>query len=441
MNKMTATALPFEIPVAKWVDFTKGFAKLNRRAVKLGTTPCTYAVVGEAVREHTYTVDLGSLDGERAYKRVKVPVRLVTVDGPAPKLAGWQLVAKVESLATAKADGTVETATLVHTLPGVGTVDERFRATDATSCEHCRKARRRTDTYVVRSDATGEEKLVGRNCLGDFTGGASPEKVAAQAAWLARVIKAFGEEGFGGAGWSVWKEHAPVRAILEFTAAWIRAEGWTPINGGKSGHVPTGYRVGAHFGSWAGKAVAELRKAQALAHVEEGITAGDTAQAAATVAWVAGELAAKRYPSDYDLNLVLLVTKDIAQLRHVGLVASALATALRAKSREAERAAEAVKLAASEWVGAVGERLRNLPATVLATRPLASDYGAVTMVKLLTPAGAVLTWFGSGDHTDLAPGKAVVVTGTVKRHGEYKGVKETHLSRCVIGGAPVAVHK
>jgi hypothetical protein len=43
-------------------------------------------------------------------------------------------------------------------------------------------------------------------------------------------------------------------------------------------------------------------------------------------------------------------------------------------------------------------------------------------------AGNVLTWFASNDQ-DYVPGARVTIDGTVKKHSDYQGVRETALSR------------
>ena len=43
----------------------------------------------------------------------------------------------------------------------------------------------------------------------------------------------------------------------------------------------------------------------------------------------------------------------------------------------------------------------------------------------------VLVWFTAKD-LDLEKGQAVDLTGTVKKHEEFRGVKTTQLSRCIV---------
>lgn len=84
----------------------------------------------------------------------------------------------------------------------------------------------------------------------------------------------------------------------------------------------------------------------------------------------------------------------------------------------------------SEYVGQVGERLRNLTAIYKSTRGFAGMYGW-TNIHTFQIGEDVLVWFTAKD-LDLEKGQVVDLTGTVKSHEEFRGTKTTQLSRCII---------
>lgn len=86
--------------------------------------------------------------------------------------------------------------------------------------------------------------------------------------------------------------------------------------------------------------------------------------------------------------------------------------------------------AASEWIGAVKERL-VLDIEVLHIHDHMGYYGPIDIIKMRDSAGNMLTWFASGHH-GLRKGDRAEVKGTVKKHDEYKGVKQTVLTRCIV---------
>jgi len=103
--------------------------------------------------------------------------------------------------------------------------------------------------------------------------------------------------------------------------------------------------------------------------------------------------------------------------------------AKRARSRlEAQEARKG-----SEWVGSLGERLHLLPVTVMFETHIEGEWGTSKLVKFTDPDGNELGWFGSGaDIWDLKKGDEVLLTGTVKKHDTYQGIKQTMLTRCKI---------
>lgn len=91
--------------------------------------------------------------------------------------------------------------------------------------------------------------------------------------------------------------------------------------------------------------------------------------------------------------------------------------------------------AESTYVGAVGQRdKKGCLATLEAIIPVGADsmYGPKYLHKFRTEGGDILTWFASGSsgagRDDV--GKTFRIVGTVKEHSEFRGVKQTVLTRC-----------
>jgi hypothetical protein len=83
---------------------------------------------------------------------------------------------------------------------------------------------------------------------------------------------------------------------------------------------------------------------------------------------------------------------------------------------------------ASEYVGEVKDRF-EFEAEVLGVYGTEGFYGHTDIVKLKDVDGNLFTWFAS-DYTDLERGDRITIKGTVKKHEEYRGVKQTILTRC-----------
>jgi hypothetical protein len=406
----------YPIPLTHWDEFCARMEKLNRRAAKLGCEPVTVTVIGtrKVERRHYWKVD--GVERSRGYM---VDARVVTLAGSAPKLEGHQFIAKVEPLSDGK-------SVLFHTVPGCDVkVDERIRTLGSSVCEHCNKIRRRAETFVVREIETGEQKQVGRNCLADFTGINTPEKIAGMTKWLYDFSGMAAEiDGYWGGPGGFFESTIDTMEVLALTSAAITLWGWVPKSQEMSGEgTSTATMVGMAFRKTTeaeerlvGKMKAAVRENSL--HAE---------QAAKVVDWIKTDLSL-RAKSDYEMNLVTLTVNDLTQRKHLGIVCSAVSAYLRAMNQE--YAKKTAALAESTWVGKPKERLRDVDATIESMRMMESAWGASTMIKFLDGSGNLMTWFASGNFPGLEPGAKVKLTGTVKKHSEYRGVKETQLSRC-----------
>ena len=105
----------------------------------------------------------------------------------------------------------------------------------------------------------------------------------------------------------------------------------------------------------------------------------------------------------------------------------------------AKEVVEAARIAAmpeskSEWVGEIKERVRDLEVVLTNVRPCYSAYGSSIMFTF-DYNGNALVWFTSCPPDiveDMVVGEEYLLTGTIKKHDIYRGVKQTYLNRCII---------
>lgn len=88
----------------------------------------------------------------------------------------------------------------------------------------------------------------------------------------------------------------------------------------------------------------------------------------------------------------------------------------------------AITGAASKHIGVVKDRV-EFEAKVIGVYDSEGFYGHTDIVKFQDADGNYFTWFASG-YTDLKRGDLMNVKGTVKKHDEYRDVKQTILTRC-----------
>lgn len=394
-------------------EFEGFVARINKKAAKLGLRGVSVTwgqveTVADTRRDPT---------GE---KGLVLQLLSVTVDGDEPILAGWRFVAALDHLTGDNG----EVANIVRCKPGEQ-LPEQYR-TSGPNCDHCGHNRRRAKTYVLQHE-NGEScfKQVGSTCIGDFLGaGLNPELAAQYEEELFGLLGGgWGDdEGFGGGGGG--ERFLDLDQVLAVSVAQIRLYGWT--SRAKARDDFRAVATAEQVMGWLCFDYARATERDRDAHRAEAPTDEDRARALASKEW-AKSLAAKSALSDYEHNLVVLSQVGVITFKHLGLVASLPASHQRELGREVERRAAA---AASKHFGTVGKRETW---TLAVSRINTSDgnYGTTYIVGFVSPEGNQAMWFSSRN-PGVEVGQTYRVKGTVKSHGDYKGVAQTVLTRCAV---------
>ncbi len=412
------------IPEANYATLEAKLIKLNRKAFRLGCPAITW-VTGE-VQEYAQFV-AGASDewnGEefgwelpqaspapgKRYTGVLRPMLPVTITGESPRYNGWEFIATLETLHGDNG----EAENIVLAAPGKECPVE-YRQSFGV-CDHCGHNRQRRQTFVLHHES-GEFKVVGRQCIKDFLGGNDPHKAANIAQWWFDVDQSCREsEGFEGGGSGDF-DYATLDVFLPWVVSVIRVCGWTS---GKSAR-DFGYRS-------TGGTAWLLQGGYKLSHTDRQLkaecqpTEADVAKAEA----YRSELLAmpeEEIDNDYIRNLHAIARLNIVKSKLIGLAASIpVAMDIRAQ-RAIERKARPV----SNHVGTVGKR-EEFTIRVLRSVPIESEYGSSYLYIMEDEAGNRLTWFSSTGNLE-ASEDFIKVRATVKGHDDYKGQKQTKLTR------------
>jgi len=415
----------YKVPADNLPLLQERIEKLNKRAAKLGVQPIVLKV-GEPIREEK---KVPVSDGFGGYERdpetneilretvVKITYP-VEVEGQAPKYAGWTLVAALEFIA---ANGENEAAMFIRTVPGQS-LPADFRHADQ-KCDHCGLIRRRSETFVVRHD-DGVLKQVGRQCIADFLGHQDPERYAQIAEWEFSASDICGEaeeDGWGGGG---GRETIWMPDYLAYVAMSVRTDGW--LSRSKARLLPEGDRRSPT----ADRALSAMFEKPSKENPHPARPeAEDIEFAGKAVEWLRGTLAKQAELNDYQHNLVVICTRDVVIKKGFGVAASLISTYKREMGFEAERKVRIEREGKSEFFGEVGKR-EVFTLTVLKVIDLQSDFGASHLHRFVDQKGNIATWFSSSQSLEI--GKTYQIKGTVKKHEEYKGIKQTMLTRCSI---------
>lgn len=403
----------YRINVANVEWLETQIAHLNKRAAKLGCTPARLVVHGE---EHkTVTNPTTKIKYTRTYK-------IISVEGETPKFDGWKLLAAIEPQESGE--------NLVSCVPGE-TVPAEYRTT-GTHCDHCGSIRRRKEVFVLGHD-DGRFSQVGRNCISDFLGGKSPEGILAAAAWGFEVVSAAGQAEDEGFRLGRGETGHNLEEFVKTTAAVIRKCGWVSRSTAAAFEFGGGPDATANIVAWlltpprTDKEAKELDQfvAKHNLHLEE----RDEALANDALAW---GISLPTDQGDYLYNLGVACRLGFVRAKTLGLVASLVASYQRKLDREAELNMKRAENKNRVHLGIVGERSGFSQVTVKSIRSFDSDFGVRTMIRFEDDAGSVLVWWKSGD-TEWEEGQTFDITGTVKKHEDWKGIPQTILQRVVKG--------
>lgn len=393
----------YRIPHDNFKTFISKIDNLNRKAQKLHCTP----IVANVIKTDNEKQEDGSI----------IVYRTVAILGEAPMLNNWVLSAIIQHLGT-PSTGIIN---VIRTVPGMS-VDVEYYHTASSNCYHCNVDRLRKETFVVSNIVTGAQNQVGRSCLRDFTGHSSPHTLAAWAEELS-IFDEWCENPSG--GYSSGSKLYPLKDYLEWVTKNVREYGWvSATHAREEGGVATAHRA------WS-----DMIMNKSLRDINEFPTYDDIKLTEQIYTYIRKRcLAADFNPvNDYMSNIQSIARADIVDSKLIGLAASMYIVHANHMKREIAKA-NRVDLSRSHHLGSPGDKL-TFDALVLSITPFDSSFGVSELISLVDEDGNVLVWMkspGSKYITELTSGKRVVAYGTIKKHNEYKGIKQTVLTRCKI---------
>lgn len=446
------------VPAHRLDELDKRWKKLARKAAKLDVEfPETYTVAGQLAtttwEQRVWTdrgwVKLASFEGGKDARPVVRAYALVLVPTVQVHVPGYNFVATLQWFNDG--DGAFS---IVHGSPEYegAPVAPSIRK-GGPVCDHCGTARRRNDTFVLEHQTGGQRLQVGRNCLADFLGGTTAKRVIELARFqreLAGIGGEYDDEDLGG-GSTVPTSWNPTR-YLAVTALVIRKVGW--LSRGQARNTgaeatadlvlylltpPPGPKAHARWQ----KRWAEVLDGEELPK-DRVASERDYQEGEDTLEWAREIPDEKADASDYLGNLRVAARLPYVNARTAGLVASAVSSYQREQGRLKRQQFQAsVQAKPGAYVGISGQRFgakkKGSPAPLLVRflrgGGFDGQFGYTRILTFVDAEGRTVKVFTSGRvPEELTDDKGVGtwwhLTGTVKKHAEYKGIKETSLSRC-----------
>ena len=402
-------------------DLMKKVTRIQNKCRKYGCE-FHFAEVGEEFREVEDPTTLHPLTGKPIHRTCRFI--LVEAEGTA-KVNDWQFIASVEH--TEKGNIFAKAMTDVE-------IPARYRTSKPT-CEHCNSNRSRAYTFIVMNTITGEFKMVGKSCLMDFTHGLS----ASTAAWftsLKTIFQEAEEAPIGSGGWG--ERYFDTTEVLSYAAETIRKFGYVRSNNDNCNQTSTKQRTidflcvdkGMTRGWPENEIKRVMREMEQVKFNPESTEIKELVTAA--LAWIGGQDAT----NDYLHNLKTACSLKFSPWSRIGMLVSLFPTydrELEIQTRKAEAEAKSKKEAqTSKHIGNIGERIHFAVQSVKCLTSWETTFGyyptTTYLYKIVDAEGNIFTWKTSNIIDDDNIPQSVV--GTVKEHTEFRGVKQTVLTRC-----------
>ena len=308
-------------------------------------------------------------------------------------------------------------------------VPSKYFTANSCTCDYCKTNRKRNKTYLVVNRETGEWKQLGKECLKLFVTGIDVDAIATFESFIKEAEDAAnpGNEFFYNRRFKFVK----VADALALACAVYR----------ERGYLATRDSVG-NPNDFSNKNIVQRKLAQKYgfdndflnitnsvrSEIDEIDLKIDSAIAREDVE-VAVEMVS-RFPDDtYYNNLKVIVSNEYIPLNKLGLLVS-IPKAIDRYEEEKKRQEEKERLATeSNYIGSVGDKIEIEFVSGREVACCETQFGLLHIYEFKDASGNVIVWKSSSGKEIPESGK---ISGTVKAHEEYNGVKQTVILRAKI---------
>lgn len=390
----------YRIIASRYNQFESKIKRFQKRAIKLGLDEIQIKKTGEEI------IKVNTSTG-------KYPVKVIniTITGINPVIAGWKFIGRLEHNRNDK-------VIIFHSTKDTQIPCKFVNAKPI--CEHCHKDWIfRKDTFIIQNES-GEYKQVGRTCLNDFIENENAYDVAKLFEQVIEYIDDFGEmddeEMFSG---GKYIEHVYIKECLEKAIVLINKYGFTSKSNASFDKESTADLVISWlFHPLDFKDLSCKIDVNVIKEVEDAID------------WTKNiNISYKDNTfNEYLYNIKTLVnSSDIVNIKNIGYIASIISTYRKdiAKKFEAEQNRNS-----SNYLGNVGDKISVENVALIFVKPFETQYGTTYLYKFIKDE-FTFVWFSSNDK-NISIGEIFNLSGTVKKHDEYNGEKQTIVTRCKI---------
>jgi len=376
----------YTIPAENWGMLEHKIESLNKKGAKIGAAPVT-------IKKGKTTTKTFNKGKDNEYTRQYYDV---TVDGEAPKIDGWKLLAALEF---------ENNKPVIRGVPGENDLPEKYHDADPRVCDHCEINRDRKHGYIIQHDIDGIMQ-VGRSCLKNFLGHTDPKFILV----MAQILVGLADARSNAENDNYRDTKSPIRhsteTFLAYVSASIRRDGWTSRANRSEDRVPTADSV---FSSMYPRTKYDFEDRLAL-------TDADYEAGTKALTWVRDELPKKRDSekklSDFEHNLLVLAGSDTFKSKDSGYIAAIMNAHKRSKEdKKAEKA-----MGETEFYGVENKIMDPIKLKLLEIKEIDGQKGKMFIHKFIDESKKhYITWFAFNE-TGFQIGDWDTYTGKVIGH-------------------------
>lgn len=339
---------------------------------------------------------------------------LVEVEGTA-KIDNWECIAVLEIN---------KNGNIIRRINTEIDIPEHFRVSDNV-CEHCNAKRHRNNLYVIHNVITNEWKQVGGNCLSLYTHGLNMNYVTAYMDGITELEEYNGVFNVNGGQYYSVKEVISCAVEIISKTGYFNAQSF----------LPTKTLVTHLMCSPVDLAVKEINRdlenAKLMTHFKNNdFYKDDTVD---TVNKIIEYYKNVKDDSEFIHNIHVMLNEEYVQLKNFGFLCYLPEGYAKHVQKEVERVKRENAVANSEYFGNIGSRYKN--EAIECVNLIASwetQFGVTHVYKIILKSGEALIWKTSNGLYLESNEKFDKISFTIKSHNEYRGEKQTEVTRCKI---------
>lgn len=385
------TTIQVEIPEFKFEAFEEKIEKLNRKAKKLNLPETTYSITNEFEKEFN--------EGPRKFKIKFLAISIIPHE---VKYGNYTFLGTI--------DRTQENGLFINPVPGQ-TIPEKYH-NSPNHCDHCNTQRYRTETFIFQDNQ--ETKQVGRTCLKEFFGIDPIKEIE-----LLQSIYTFINESYD--GYSRYDEYFDIHYILSIGLAHSKDFGFVSSKMAQENDEKTSTKNEVISILFPGK----HPDIQAFSKEYLNKAESYTEKANEILTWAKETFINN---TEFEHNIRNIINSNSVSIKYFGYLLSLIPLHFKATQNQNEKIKIKIK---NEYYGIEKEKIQ-FEMECRSVYQMQSYYGFTTIITFINNEGYIFVWYASGEHNEFEKGMKYNIKATIKTHKEYKGTKQTVITRAKI---------